>query len=101
MKEVGVGLEKDSFKVIMIEGVIEAQVIVDLRSGSRVSINRDRIRCYKCRKYDHFAKDCPTSKIKKETDQIQQMYNMDEEKTSLKMLATDTYDMSQQNKFSR
>ena len=30
------------------------------RSGSRASMNRDR--CYKCREYDHFAKDCPTSK---------------------------------------
>ena len=29
------------------------------RSGSRVSTNRDRIRCYKCRVYDHFAKYCP------------------------------------------
>ena len=26
------------------------------RSGSRVSTNRDRIRCYKCREYDHFTK---------------------------------------------
>ena len=48
--------------------------------GSRVSTNRDRIRCYKCREYDHFAKDCPT-KIEKETDQIQQMFSLDEEQT--------------------
>ena len=26
------------------------------RSGSRAIPNRDRIRCYKCREYDHFAK---------------------------------------------
>ena len=62
------------------------------RSGSRISVNRDRIRCYKCREYDHFAKDCPTSKLEKETEQVQQMYNMDEEQTSLKTLVTDTYD---------
>ena len=36
------------------------------RSGSRVSTNRDRIRCYKCREYDHFMKDCPTSKEERE-----------------------------------
>ena len=28
-----------------------------LRSGSRANTNRDRIRCYKCREYDHFARD--------------------------------------------
>ena len=22
-------------------------------------MNRDRIRCYKCREYDHFANECP------------------------------------------
>ena len=29
------------------------------RSGSRTSTNRDRIRCFKCREYDHFANKCP------------------------------------------
>ena len=28
------------------------------RSNSRVSTNRDRVRCFKCREYDHFA-ECP------------------------------------------
>ena len=32
------------------------------RSGSRASTNRDRIRCYACREYDHFARDCPNSR---------------------------------------
>ena len=36
------------------------------RPGSRARTNRDRIRCYKCREYDHFAKDCPTSKEERE-----------------------------------
>ena len=30
-----------------------------LDSGSRTSTNRDRIRCFKCREYDHFANECP------------------------------------------
>ena len=34
-----------------------------------MSINRDRIRYYKSRKYP-FAKDCPTSKEERETEQI-------------------------------
>ena len=42
------------------------------RSGLKASMNRDRIRCYKCREYDHFAKDCLTSKDK-ESEQTQQM----------------------------
>ena len=41
---------------------------------------------------NHFAKDCPTSKEDREIEQIQQMFNLDEEQTSLKTLAADTYD---------
>ena len=48
-----------------------------LRSGA--STNRDRIRCYKCRKYDHFARDCPTSREERDIDQLQQMLNLEEE----------------------
>ena len=29
------------------------------RSNSRTSTNRDRIRYFKCREYDHFANECP------------------------------------------
>ena len=61
-------------------------------SGSRASTNRDRIRCYTCREYDHFAKDCPTSKEERDIELIQQMFNLDEGQTSLKALTTDTYD---------
>ena len=28
------------------------------RLGSRTSTNRDRIRCFKCKEYDHFANEC-------------------------------------------
>ena len=63
------------------------------RSGSRAFTNRNRIRCYKFREYDHFSKDCPTTKEETEIEQIQQMFNLDEEQTSFKILATnDTYD---------
>ena len=29
------------------------------RSRSRTSTNRDRIRCFRCREYDHFTNECP------------------------------------------
>ena len=31
------------------------------RSTSRITLNRDRVRCYKCSKYDQFANECPNS----------------------------------------
>ena len=40
-------------------------------SGSRASTNNDRIRCYNCREYDHFARDCPTSREERDIDQLQ------------------------------
>ena len=57
-----------------------------------MSAKRDSIRCYKCEEYDHFAKDFPASQEVREIDQLQQMLNLDKEQTSLKALATDTYD---------
>ena len=47
------------------------------RSGSRASTNRDRIRCYKCREYDHFMRDCPNSREERDLEQLQQMLNME------------------------
>ena len=61
------------------------------RSGSRTSSNRDRFRCYKCREYDHFAKECPTSREERQLEQLQQMLNLDDEQTLLKLLATNTH----------
>ena len=62
------------------------------RSGSRASTNRDRIRCYKCSEYDQFTKDWPTSREERELEQLQQMLNLDDEQTSLKLLVTNTHD---------
>ena len=78
--EVGLGLEKGNTKG-------------NIRKNNRcTSTHRDRIRCHKCREYAHFLKDCLTTKVKKEADQIQQMINLAKEQTSLKVLAADTYD---------
>ena len=38
------------------------------RSNSRVSTNQDRMRCYRCREYDHFASECPNTPTDEETD---------------------------------
>ena len=48
------------------------------KSGFRASTNRDRIRCYVCRKYDHFARDCPNSREERDLEQLQHMLNMEE-----------------------
>ena len=49
------------------------------RSGSRASTNRDRIRCYACREYDHFARDCPNSREERDLEQLQHMLNVEEQ----------------------
>ena len=55
------------------------------RSSSRVSTNRDRIRCYKCREYDHFASECSNSATDEESDQ----YDSDRQ-SALQILAPDS-----------
>ena len=49
------------------------------RSGSRANTNRDRIRCYNCREYDHFTRDCPNSREERELERLQQMLDMEAE----------------------
>ena len=48
------------------------------RSGFRASTNRDRIRCYACREYDHFVRDCPNFREERDLEQLQHMLNMEE-----------------------
>ena len=59
-----------------------------------MSTNRDRIRCFKSRKYNHFAKDCPniSDTEKEQSEQIQQMHYLEEDKSALKVLMADTYE---------
>ena len=92
MIEAGTGLEKGHFPEIMATREIGVQAISRSRSGSRASTNRDRIRCYKCREYDHFMRDCPTSREEKEIEQLQQMLNLGDEQTSLTPLISNMQD---------
>ena len=49
------------------------------RSGSRASTNRDKIRCYVCREYDHFVRNCPNYREERDLEQLQHMLNMEEQ----------------------
>ena len=57
-----------------------------------MSINRDRIRCFECREYDCFARECPTRRENRETEQIQHMFSLDDDQTILQTLLMDTED---------
>ena len=61
-----------------IEG-IEVLAMIDLDQGPELSTNRDRIRCYVCRDYDHFARNCPNSREERDLEQLQHMLNMEEQ----------------------
>ena len=82
LAEVEVGPEKDSIQITLRDA-----------TGSRANTSRDWITCFKCREYDHFAKDCPnmTETEKEQTEQMQQMLDLEEDKTALKILVADTY----------
>ena len=80
MAEVGTGLERGHFPEIMAIIELEVQATVD---PGQACTNRDRIHCYECREYDLFAKDCPTSREEKEIEQLQQIFNMGDEQTSI------------------
>ena len=65
---------------------------ISSRSGSRASMNRDRTRCFECREYDHFVRKCPTRQEKRKIEQIQQMFNLDDEQTLSQTSLMDTVD---------
>ena len=58
-----------------------------------MSTNRDRIQCFECREYDHFAPEYPVRlarETSREAKQIQQMFNMDKDQTLVQTSLMDT-----------
>ena len=87
MNEIGVGHTKGRTET---EGDSRSISNSGSRSGSRVTTKRDRIRCFECREYNHFTRDCPTRQASREAEPIQQMLNMDEDETLLQTPLMDT-----------
>ena len=52
------------------------------RSNSRVRTNRDRIRCYRCREYDHYASECQNA-VASDSE------GFDSDNPALQIMATD------------
>ena len=75
--EAGIGQEKRTFSRNYDSNRDSSSSNSRSRSGSRASTNRDGIRCYNCREYDHFARNCPNSREERDLEQLQQMLNME------------------------
>ena len=63
----------------MVVAEIEVQVTVD--QGQDLELVQIEIgqRCYNCREYDHFVRDCPSSREERDLEQLQQMLNVEEQ----------------------
>ena len=90
--ETGIALEKGHSEETSNESRNRSMCSGRSRSGSRARTNRDRIQCYKCREYNHFARDCPTSKEERKIQPLQQMLNLGDEQTLPKSTMTNTQD---------
>ena len=58
-------------RIMTLEVEVEIEIIEEesrSQSNSRVSTNRDHVRCYRCQEYDHFASECPNTPTNEETD---------------------------------
>ena len=54
---------------------IEVQAIVDQDQDLELVLIETE--CYNCREYDHFVRDCPTSREERELEQLQQILNLE------------------------
>ena len=77
--EAGIGQEKGHLQEIMVVIGIEVQVTVDQGQDLelvQIEIEQD---VTVVREYDHFARDCPSSREERDLEQLQQMLNMEVE----------------------
>ena len=91
MKEVGVCLVKGNSKVTL-EGMTGVVVKVGQGQYQEQVLTETELGVKSVENMIIMQKDCLTAKEERETDKIQQMFNLDKEQTSLKMLATDTFE---------
>ena len=52
------------------------KIVVVGQDQAQEPVPIDRIRCFKCRECDHFAKDYLNTQTEKEPEQIQQIHNL-------------------------
>ena len=77
--EIGIGQEEGHLQEITVVAEIEAQAIVDQNQGLELIQIGTGIRCYKCREYDHFMRECPNFREERNLEQLQQLLNMEEQ----------------------
>ena len=68
MIEVEIGQEKEHFSRNYSNNRARSSSNSRSRSESQASTNRDRIRCYNCREYDHFVRDCSNSREERDLE---------------------------------
>ena len=76
--EVRVGIETKITIMIILEVGVEIDMIIDsiqwrreesrFQSNSRVSINCNSVRCYRCQECNHFMSECPNTPTDEEPD---------------------------------
>ena len=88
--EVGVDLEKDDIQV-NVEGMIEA-VVVDQDQVQEPVLIETGLDVFNVGSIIILLKTVQSQIQKTKTEQLQQMFNLDKDKTTLKVCATNTYD---------
>ena len=88
----GTGLGKGNFPEAITTIGIGVQAIVGPGQDQEQVQIEIEYNVISVREYNHFVKDCPTSREEKEIEQLQQMLNLGNEQTSLKSLITGMQD---------